>query len=304
MHADYLEIKKKFLSHAKPYKEGSKKYNKTQKILNTASGGNRTVRDEYKQLLSLARMWQTGKRSMDELANSMGQTEFRVVSSIIQSSGNINEERLVRTVGYTKADLDVVKDFVSAYREYKGPARHSALSHAYIPSNVPSYYRGNSNVSKEQVYDQARYKAHEEFAEKLGKYKLDLSQKTVEMKKAKQGYDAYPGLKKEVENLQKLVDRYTIYVKNTKDTQSAKNVRDEISREKQIKEAGRFLSKSFIAGKSSPMSGGFVGGMAKTLVDEQVNPKFRQATSVKTQKANAPAEFYWGKDKKKRGGRF
>lgn len=184
------------------------------------------------------------------------------------------------------------------YKELQG-----YLAHAYIPSNVPSYYRGKSNVSKAQVNDQSRYKAYQEFKEKLDKYSLELARAKGEMAKAKQGYDAYPGLKKKVDDLQKMVDRYQKYVDNTKGTQAQQNVTDERSRENKIKEAGRFLSKSFVAGQSSPMSGGFVGGMAKTLVDENVNPKFRQSTSVKTQKANAPAEFFWGKDKKKRGGR-
>lgn len=136
--------------------------------------------------------------------------------------------------------------------------RKNFLSHASkagIPTNLPSYIRGKSNVAKGQVYDQARYKAFLDFQEKLTSYKLQLNDVVNKIKEAKPYYEAYPNLLSEQAKLEKLVDRYEQQVRNTSDTRSQREIAYDQDRQDRAADAANTAAnfvKSVITDVASP----------------------------------------------------
>lgn len=171
------------------------------------------------------------------------------------------------------------------------------LAHAYIPSNVPSMYRGRSNVSSNSVNDSAKYKAYQEFKEKYNKYSLELSKKKQDLYKAREAkklVDQIPTLEKEIPKLETLVARYKQYMENTKQSQAKAAVDKATNTEKNVKEALRFASKAFVSG-----NGNIVRGAAQTLVDENtpISTKNYGFNFNRKQSGNTVSEFYFGKRK-------
>lgn len=118
------------------------------------------------------------------------------------------------------------------YMELREHLAHA--SRAGMPANVPSYYRGKSNVSTSTVNDQARYKAFLDFQEKLTNYKLQLADVVDKIKEAKPYYEAYPNLLSEQAKLEKLVARYEGYVRNTNDTRSLRDIKSDQDRQDRV----------------------------------------------------------------------
>lgn len=121
------------------------------------------------------------------------------------------------------------------YMELREHLAHA--SRAGMPANVPSYYRGKSNVSISTVNDQARYKAFLDFQEKLMTYKLQLADVADKIKEAKPYYEAYPNLLSEQAKLEKLVARYEEYVRNTNNTRSLRDIKSDQDRQDRVANA-------------------------------------------------------------------
>lgn len=176
----------------------------------------------------------------------------------------------------------------------------SGGSKAGMPSSVPSYYRGTGNVSVSSVNDQTKYKAYQDYKKKYSEYSLQLANKKAELIKAKEAKklaDQIPTIEKDVDNLTKLADRYKTLMENTQNSQSKADVDKQKATENKIKEAGRFMSKSFVSG-----NGNIVKGMATTLVEENTPIKNNTYgfTMARSRQGNNVSNFYFGKKKNKR----
>lgn len=226
---------------------------------------------------------------------------------------------LMRKMGFSDAEARSVKSFIEELSRGGGRSsqgsragmpsniKHAGLndykneyvSHATragMPTNVPSMYRGKSNVSSNYVYDSAKYKAYQEFKEKYTKYSIELQKKKQDLYKAKEAkklVDQIPTLEKEIPKLENLVARYKQYTENTSQSQAKSAVDKARNTEKNVNEVLRFASKSFVSG-----NGNIVKGMATTLVEENTPIKGTSGFSfAKKHQGDKVSEFYFGKRK-------
>ena len=183
----------------------------------------------------------------------------------------------------------------------------SHASKAGMPTNLPSYARGKSNVAKGQVYDQARYKAFLDFKDKLTNYKLQLNDVVNKINEAKPYYEAYPKLLSEQAKLEKLVDRYEQQVRNTSDTRFLKDIESAQDKEDRVNDAANNAAdfvKSVITDVASPYIPGANPLPLSTLSNLNKKKTGYSKTGLYTNRKHSNGGVYKSKSRSGGGGRM
>jgi hypothetical protein len=147
------------------------------------------------------------------------------------------------------------------YMELREHLAHA--SRAGMPANVPSYYRGKSNVSTSTVNDQARYKLYQEYKDKYDRGRMELSTLKHKVATAKEGYDSYLSLKQEYDALAKKVANWEKLYKNAAGSTSQKQVESEQRKNDAIKSVAGYTSRAFVSG-----NGNIVKGLARNVTTD------------------------------------
>lgn len=191
--------------------------------------------------------------------------------------------------------LDIKKNFIS----------HA--SKAGMPTNLPSYVKGKSNVAKGQVYDQARYKAFLDFKDKLTDYKLQLNNVINKINEAKPYYDAYPKLLSEKDKLDKLVSRYEQQVRNTSDTRAMRDIASDQDRQDRVanaaNDAANFV-KSVITDVASPYIPGANPLPLSTYKNLSTKKTGYSKTGLYTNRKHSNGGVNYSKSRSRGGGRM
>lgn len=153
------------------------------------------------------------------------------------------------------------------YMELREHLAHA--SRAGMPANVPSYYRGRSNVSTSTVNDQARYKLYQEYKDKYDKGQLELFALKQKVATAKKGYDSYLGLKQEYDALAKKVANWERLYKNAAGSTSQQQVEAEQRKINAVKNAAITVGTAALTGSARSNAGGM--NLAKGLAEVAVN---------------------------------